>query len=159
MKIFRPQPKQDDKDSSSSSFESPSPAKKVEAKVCTKSFSSQYELGKMIGEGAHAIVRLGHKKPQEGQKASGQAYAIKIFRTGDPEVISTIRKTYQIAKIVQHPNIIKMHELYIDETRGYSHMVMEYSALPSLESQLPKFKHNEPLTSLFIKYLYLYLYL
>jgi len=45
-------------------------------------------LGIKLGEGAHAIV---HKAIR---KSDNQEFAVKIFRSSDPEIIASIRKTY-----------------------------------------------------------------
>lgn len=51
-------------------------------------FLDIYDLGEKLGEGAHAIV---HKTIRRSDK---QEFAVKIFRSSDPEIIATIRKTY-----------------------------------------------------------------
>jgi serine/threonine protein kinase len=53
--------------------------------------------------------------------------------------------------MIQHPNIVSMKELFINENNGYSHLVMEYIPLPDLQSQLHHFIGNEPLTRIFIR--------
>ena len=49
------------------------------------------------------------------RKKDNAIFAVKIFRTNDPEIIATIRKTYQIGSLLQHPNLIQVKELYINE--------------------------------------------
>lgn len=46
----------------------------------------------MIGQGAHGIVKLCYNK----KKGKSIHYAVKIFRSGDVEIISTIKKTFKI---------------------------------------------------------------
>ncbi|CAK57191.1 unnamed protein product (macronuclear) [Paramecium tetraurelia] len=100
-------------------------------------FSDNYELGEKLGEGAHAIV---HKAIR---KCDNQEFAVKIFRSSDPEIIASIRKTYQIGSMLQHPNLIKVKELYINQQNGYSYQIMELCQYPNLESQINNLNLNE----------------
>ncbi|CAD8179524.1 unnamed protein product [Paramecium octaurelia] len=100
-------------------------------------FSDNYELGVKLGEGAHAIV---HKAIR---KSDNQEFAVKIFRSSDPEIIASIRKTYQIGSMLSHPNLIKVKELYINQQNGYSYQIMELCQYPNLENQIAKLNLNE----------------
>jgi calcium-dependent protein kinase len=72
-------------------------------------FLDLYELKEKLGEGAHALV---HKAIR---KCDGEEFAVKVFRSSDPEIIASIRKTYQIGSMLSHPNLIKVKELYINQ--------------------------------------------
>ena len=61
-----------------------------------RDFHSKYLLHEKIGEGAHAIV-----KKATLIKDPLKVFAVKIFRTGEPEIITQIRKTYYNAKLLE----------------------------------------------------------
>jgi hypothetical protein len=64
-------------------------------------------------------------------------YAVKEFRTGDPEIINTIKATFHNNRYLHDcPYICKAYELYIDERREVTHFVMDYFEYPSLEQLL-----------------------
>lgn len=64
-----------------------------------------------IGEGAHAIVKRATLNSDPSTN-----YAVKIFRTGEPELLSNIRKTYLNTKLLEkNENIIHAYELYLNE--------------------------------------------
>ena len=57
---------------------------------------------------------------------TGQLFAIKTHTTRDPEDIEAIRKEFLKVRALDHPNILKYHELYIDTNEGKVYLVMEY---------------------------------
>lgn len=69
----------------------------------------------------------------------GKECAVKIFRTGDPEIINTIKITFNNNRLLHDSkHVIKAYDLYIDEQKEQTHLVMEYCDYPSLESLLNK---------------------
>lgn len=85
----------------------------------------------MIGQGGHAIVKKCRRKDDPLTD-----YAVKIYRTGDPEIINTIKKTFQNQVCLHHPNCCRALELFIDERTEDIHVVQEYISWPSLEALL-----------------------
>ncbi|CAD8092107.1 unnamed protein product [Paramecium sonneborni] len=84
---------------------------------------------KSLGQGAHGIVKICYNK-QDGNKIQ---YAVKIFRTGDPEIISTIKKTFKINRQLNDLEcVIKAIDLFINVTKEEIHLVMELCPYPSL---------------------------
>ena len=52
-------------------------------------FGAIYEELEMIGQGGHAVVKKCRRKDDPLME-----YAVKIYRTGDPEIINTIKKAF-----------------------------------------------------------------
>lgn len=73
-------------------------------------------------------------------KLAGTINAVKIIRTKDPEVIIAVKNEYMNSVCLNHPNIVKIHDLFIDEFKGKSYFVMEYLNLKSLDYYLKKQK-------------------
>ncbi|KAJ5075982.1 serine/threonine-protein kinase brsk2-like protein [Anaeramoeba ignava] len=81
-----------------------------------------YLLGKTIGIGSTGKVKLGiHKETQE-------TVAIKVLPkksiTQMPEVIKKIEREIAILKLLNHPHILKLYNVY--ETTKYLFLVMEH---------------------------------
>ncbi|CAK81564.1 unnamed protein product (macronuclear) [Paramecium tetraurelia] len=96
-----------------------------------KNFNEVYcYKNKRLGEGAHGIVKLCYKKLE----CNTIQYAVKIFRTGDPEIISTIKKTFKINRQLNDLQcVIKAIDLFINVTKEEIHFVMELCPYPSLD--------------------------
>lgn len=92
-----------------------------------KIFSEFYNLGPLIGEGAHAIVR------KCWTLDNSKTYAVKITRSSDVEIMNTMKTTFLNAVSLNHPNIIKHYELFIDQNKEQAFLLMEYSENSSLE--------------------------
>lgn len=60
----------------------------LKSEIENSDFTDFYVIQEKLGEGAHALV---HKAIRKKDNA---IFAVKIFRTNDPEIIATIRKTY-----------------------------------------------------------------
>lgn len=73
-------------------------------------FDNKYKIIDTIGEGANAVVKKVASKFNQDQ-----IFAVKIVRSGDPEIISTFIDTYKNSRFLNHPYIIKSNEIYIDE--------------------------------------------
>ncbi|CAD8082282.1 unnamed protein product [Paramecium primaurelia] len=97
-------------------------------------FNTKYQLGNMIGEGAHGLVKKAIKLETNEQ------VAVKISRSGDPELVKTFTEAYKNTRILDHEYIIKVYECYIDEQSETLYLVMEFSNLPSLEDVIKKHK-------------------
>ena len=46
---------------------------------------------------------------------TGGQVAVKICRSGDPEIVKTFIETYKNQRLLNHPGIIKAYEIYINE--------------------------------------------
>ncbi|CAD8069119.1 unnamed protein product [Paramecium primaurelia] len=92
---------------------------------------------KNLGQGAHGIVKICYNK-LEGNAIQ---YAVKVFRSGDPEIISTIKKTFKINRQLNDLQcVIKAIDLFINVTKEEIHLVMELCPYPSLDKLLQQKK-------------------
>ena len=80
-----------------------------------------YEMGKILGQGAYATVRLCLSV------ADKTKFAIKSYdkyKLKEPHRRKNIRKEIQIMKMLDHPNIVKMYEAI--KSPKHVHIVQEY---------------------------------
>ncbi|KAL4501442.1 hypothetical protein ABPG72_021249 [Tetrahymena utriculariae] len=82
-------------------------------------FNDFYELKEILGEGCVGLVKKAVRKSDE------QVFAVKTVRTRDEETIENIKQEFLHLKQLNHPNIVKVYELYIDNLSGKIHSVME----------------------------------
>ncbi|XP_057966989.1 CBL-interacting serine/threonine-protein kinase 21 isoform X2 [Malania oleifera] len=81
----------------------------------------KYKLGRTIGEGNFAKVKLGL------DTANGQYVAIKIIDKQmviDNDLISQVQREIKTMKLLHHPNIVRIHEVLGTKTKIY--IVMEH---------------------------------
>lgn len=67
-----------------------------------------YSIGKQIGQGAYASVKIVQ------HRASSGYYALKVYekyKLTDPMKRKAVQREIVVLKKVDHPNIIKMYEL------------------------------------------------
>jgi len=108
----------------------------------TSKFKEEYIVGKEIGQGAYATVRIAI------HKATKTRVAIKIyekFKIMDPQRKKSVKREIKLLKMMSHPYIIKLHETF--ETNHHINIIMEYVGGPSLYTYLksqPNKKLNEP---------------
>lgn len=57
---------------------------------------------------------------------TGQLYALKTFSTRNHEIIRTIKEEYLNTKALDHPNLLRYHELYINTYQAKVHLLMDY---------------------------------
>ncbi|CAN7054349.1 unnamed protein product, partial [Brassica oleracea var. botrytis] len=80
----------------------------------------KYELGRTLGEGNSAKVKLAK------DIVSGQSFAVKIIdksRTSRLNVPFQIKREIRTLKVLKHPNIVRLHEVLASKTKIY--MVLE----------------------------------
>jgi serine/threonine protein kinase len=85
-------------------------------------------LVRKIGEGGHSCVYLGMSRK------SNEPVAVKVCRSGDPEIIINFINTFKTTKKLHHHLLLKCHEIYIEEDTETLYLVMEYSHYPTLEN-------------------------
>jgi calcium-dependent protein kinase len=79
-----------------------------------------YELKESLGQGKYGIVKKGiHKKTQK-------EVAVKIVKKKDLSIKDQelLKREIEVLKICQHPNIIKLDDVF--ENQDYLYIVMEY---------------------------------
>lgn len=88
-------------------------------------------VGKVIGEGAYASVRIAIYKP------INRKVAIKVYEKGKIKEIhrkKSIRREIQILQLLHHPSVVKIYDVV--ETNNHLNIVMEYLPGTSLGSYL-----------------------
>jgi len=91
--------------------------------------SADFTLGKRLGTGNFAKVVLGHvKKPMAHWRlAAGDGVAIKVVKKPASrravERVEMLRAEVQILRSIQHPNIVRLYDVYESPNRLY--LVME----------------------------------
>ena len=82
---------------------------------------NHYKFIKVLGFGQFGTVREATKLDSSGQKKS---YAIKsISKAKVYQKFSVLKSELDLLSIVDHPNIVKLHEIYEDEK--YLHLVLD----------------------------------
>jgi serine/threonine protein kinase len=94
-------------------------------------FKRDYMVGKVIGEGAYASVRVAVYKP-ENRKIAIKAYEKSKIR--EPQRKKTVRREIKILQMVTHPNIVQLFDVV--ETNNHVNIVMEYLPGISLGTSL-----------------------
>ena len=102
-----------------------------------------YEVKQKLGNGKFGLVKLGINK-QTNQKVAIKIMSKKQMNTSDLELVRT---EIEILKICQHPNIIKLYDIF--ENENYYYIIMEYCSGGDLFSFLERhqFKLKEELAS------------
>lgn len=79
-----------------------------------------YDFGELVGQGAFALVR------QAVKRETGEKVAVKIIDkskiTGNLE--NAVEREIEILKQLKHPNIVALHDIFIDDKHYY--LVMDY---------------------------------
>ena len=91
-----------------------------------------YEVKNKLGKGKFGLVKLGI------DKKTGQKVAIKIMKKSnmDSSDLELARTEIEILKICQHPNIIRLYNVF--ENEDYMYIIMEYCSGGDLFSYLEK---------------------
>lgn len=104
----------------------------------TSKFKEEYIVGKEIGQGAYATVRIAI------HKASKMRVAIKIYEKSkimEPQRKKSVKREIKLLKMMSHPFIIKLYETF--ETNHHINIIMEYVGGPSLYSYLKSQPHKK----------------
>ncbi|KAM3138561.1 hypothetical protein pb186bvf_009313 [Paramecium bursaria] len=84
------------------------------------SISSYYKIEKQLGEGAFGCVRLVTHKSTGNKRAMKQIKKDKIIKEDEESMFAEVN----ILKELDHPNIVKLHELFQDSK--YYYLITEY---------------------------------
>src|SRR3990170_143588 len=92
----------------------------------------RYELGELLGRGGMGEVYGGH------DRVLGRRVAIKMLpggkESGNAELTQRLRSEARAAASIEHPNVVRVHDLTITETTIF--VVMEYLEGESLRTRL-----------------------
>ncbi len=85
-----------------------------------QNFESCYQLKGELGSGKYSTIRKAVKI------STGETYAVKCIKRADLplEAEVALQREIQILSVVNHPNIVKLHEVYTDP--HFTYLVMEY---------------------------------
>jgi serine/threonine protein kinase len=98
-------------------------------------FRKMYEKKDRLGEGTVGMVYKYTKR------ATGVDYAVKIMKTRDEEMIYQIKEEFRFMRELDHENIIKVYELYIDTDHARVYLVMEYMKGIEMFEYIQKIDH------------------
>lgn len=104
-----------------------------------KNSLDDYIIGKQIGQGAYAVVRIGLHKPTN-QKVAMKIY--KKYKLEEPNRRKSVKREIKLMEKMKHVNIIQLYEII--DTEKYVILVMEYIGGGSLHGYL-KSKSNRRL--------------
>lgn len=93
----------------------------------------EYEITHLLGEGGFAAVYGAYDRMLDRQVAIKQ---LRLEKAKDEKVIKRFMQEARIAASIQHPNVITVHALRIEDKRIY--MVMEYLSGGSLKDLLDR---------------------
>ena len=114
--------------------------KKINLAINFKSLLDQYEIENKLGRGKFGLVKLAK------HKETGRLVAIKIMakKNMNNQDLELAKTEIDILKVSQHPNIIKLYDVY--DTADFIYIVMEYCSGGDLFGYLEKrgFKLPEP---------------
>jgi len=96
-----------------------------------KSSLDDYIIGKQIGQGAYAVVRVGLHKPTN-KKVAMKIY--KKYKLLDPNRRKSVKREIKLMEKMKHPHIIRLYEVI--DTDKYVILVMEYVGGGSLHGYL-----------------------
>lgn len=85
----------------------------------TSDMTGKYKVREKLGRGAFAVVR------RAVRKSDGVEYALKVVRKKgmDEYNLKALESEVNIMKILEHDNIVKLHELY--DTPNHLHMIID----------------------------------
>ena len=58
-------------------------------------------------------------------KSSEKKFAVKIIRSSDDEFLDIAYEEYKLLKQLDHPNIVKMHDAFLNQMKGTMYLVMD----------------------------------
>ena len=132
---------------------------KLNQAIQNKSLFDKYEVKQKIGKGKFGLVKCGLNKETK------KPVAIKIMakKNMDKSDLELAKVEIDILKIGQHPNIIKLYDIY--ENESYIYIIMEYCSGGDLlsyfeyhEYELPETKVCEIIHKLSMAIYYLHSY-
>jgi len=96
-----------------------------------KNSLDEYIIGKQIGQGAYAVVRIGLHKP------TNKKVALKIYKKHkleEPNRRKSVKREIKLMEKMRHQHIVELYEII--DTHKYVILVMEYVGGGSLHGYL-----------------------
>jgi hypothetical protein len=113
---------------------------KLNLAIQNKSVFDKYEVKQKVGKGKFGLVKLGLNKETK------KPVAIKIMakKNMDKSDMEFAKVEIDILKIGQHPNIIKLYDVFVNE--NYIYIIMEYCSGGDLLSYFEHYEYELPET-------------
>jgi Ca2+-binding EF-hand superfamily protein len=99
--------------------------------------SETYDVKEKLGNGKFGLVRLGVHKD------TGRKVAVKIMYKGDMTIsdLELVKTEIEILKVCQHPNIIRLYDVYenaeyIYISNFYSYLIVKFKFIPNSNGAL-----------------------
>lgn len=112
--------------------------KKLSKAIGFLDLSLKYEIGPKIGNGKFGLVKLATNK-ETGQKLAAKFMSKKEMSNVDLELVRT---EIEILKVCQHPNIIRIYDIF--ENMDSVYVLMEFCEGGDLFTRLEKSKFKIP---------------
>ena len=111
---------------------------KLNTAIQNKSLFDKYEVKQKIGKGKFGLVKSGINKE------TNKPVAIKIMakKNMDKSDMELAKVEIDILKIAQHPNIIKLYDVF--ENENYIYIIMEYCSGGDLLSYFEHYEYELP---------------
>ena len=113
---------------------------KLNLAVQNKSLFDKYEVKQKIGKGKFGLVKAGINK----ETKKPVAIKIKAKKNMDKSDMELTKVEIDILKISQHPNIIKLYDVF--ENENYIYIIMEYCSGGDLLSYFEHYEYELPET-------------
>ena len=113
---------------------------KLNLAVQNKSLFDKYEVKQKIGKGKFGLVKAGINK----ETKKPVAIKIKAKKNMDKSDMELAKVEIDILKISQHPNIIKLYDVF--ENENYIYIIMEYCSGGDLLSYFEHYEYELPET-------------
>eukprot|EP00347_Sterkiella_histriomuscorum_P009234 403342006 len=115
--------------------------KKEYLNAMENSFESKYILDIPLGQGMHATV---YKCFHINDEIKVRQLAVKEMREDDEEKILAAKKEFEITRRLDHPNIVKSIEFFVNDLRKEVHQIMEFIDGKEILDQIAEFgAYNE----------------
>eukprot|EP00303_Exanthemachrysis_gayraliae_P008394 CAMPEP_0205999402 /NCGR_PEP_ID=MMETSP1464-20131121/829_1 /ASSEMBLY_ACC=CAM_ASM_001124 /TAXON_ID=119497 /ORGANISM="Exanthemachrysis gayraliae, Strain RCC1523" /LENGTH=375 /DNA_ID=CAMNT_0053372601 /DNA_START=16 /DNA_END=1143 /DNA_ORIENTATION=- len=98
-------------------------------------FDRKYDIGEVLGHGSYATVR------KCTLRTTGEVRAVKMIdkRKVQPSIRKSLEAEVQILKMMDHPNIIKLYDVY--DTRAHLNLVTELATGGELFDRMASMGH------------------
>jgi serine/threonine protein kinase len=93
--------------------------REINIQYLKEGFDKFFEEKEILGEGCMGLVRRVIKLE------NNQQYACKMVKTNDEETIKNVINEFKNCRKLDHSNIVKVYELYIDENHAKIYTIME----------------------------------
>jgi serine/threonine protein kinase len=101
----------------------------VPEKECQALHDKYIVSANIIGQGTTAVVKCGT------QRESGLSVAVKEIKTyGDEELCDIVKQEFEVMKSLRHPNIVKVHDLFVAPTMTKAYLCMDIVRGSTLQS-------------------------